>query len=135
MLESARAERAVNHWSLFVDVEGFSVIYAQDKARALVLLRELATGIYLIGSKVFSDAPSSLFAYGLGDGFLIVPDLDTSKAERPLAIAIVLMHHLLSRGGVAKTAISTGDIADISGCFPELSKSVVAPFKVCAEMS
>lgn len=106
-------------WCLFIDVEGFTAIYGRTEAKALMLLKELANAIHTIGSKVFPDPPARLFAYGLGDGFLVVPDLDPVSAERPLAIALVLMHHFLSRGGLAKSAVSVGGIADISGCFPK----------------
>jgi hypothetical protein len=106
-------------WCLFIDVEGFSAIYGRNEAKALILLKEVGNTIHAIGSKVFPDPPARLFAYGLGDGFLVVPDLDPINAERPLAIALVLMHHLLSRGGLAKSAISVGGIADISSCFPK----------------
>lgn len=105
-------------WCLFIDVEGFSSIYGRNEVKALILLRELGKAIHTLGSKVFPDPPARLFAYGLGDGFLVVPDIDPINAERPLTIALVLMHHLLSRGGLAKAAVSVGGIADISSCFP-----------------
>jgi len=106
-------------WCLFIDVEGFSAIYARNEVKALTLLSELGKAIHNIGSKVFPDPPARLFGYGLGDGFLVVPDLDTLNAERPLAIALVLMHRLLGCGGLAKAALSVGGIADIGSCFPK----------------
>ena len=110
-------------WSLFVDIEGFSVIYKQDCGRALTLMCDLADGIYSIGSRVFSDGHSRLFAYGLGNGFLIVPGIEPAKPERPLAIAIALMHHLISRDGLLKAAISFGEIAHIVSFFSQPVKN------------
>jgi hypothetical protein len=104
-------------WSLFVDIEGFSTIYNEDPDRALLLMRDLANGIHAIGSRVFSDISSRFLAFGLGDGFLIVPDLEQPQSERPVAISVALMHYMLSRGGLLKASISHGEITDIFCCF------------------
>lgn len=107
----------MDSWSLFVDIEGFSDIYARDEGKALGLLAYLADGVHAIGSRAFPAQKHRLFAYGIGDGFLISPDLEPPQVQRPLAIAIVLMQHVLNRGGVATASISHGEIADVSGVF------------------
>lgn len=106
-------------WSLFVDVEGFSEIYSQDQKRALILMRELADVIHAIGNRAFPDESERLFAYGLGDGFLIVPGIEAARPEKPVAIAIALMHHMLGLGGLLKASISRGEVADVTGCFSQ----------------
>jgi hypothetical protein len=40
------------------------------------------------------------------------------KPDRPIAIAIALMRHLLAAGVVGKAAVSVGDFADVRGCYP-----------------
>ena len=82
-------------------------------------MRELADGIYSIGSQAFPSIPERLFAYGLGDGFLVVPDYSPQTVEKPLAIAMLLMQQVLLNGGTAKAAISRGETADVSGWFSD----------------
>lgn len=110
---------SIEPWALFIDIEGFSNLLISDRGQAAFLVRVLANGIHNIGSRVFPEVSERLFAYGLGDGFLIVPDISRQTVEKPLAIATVLMHHILSQGGVAKASISRGETADVSGWFTD----------------
>ncbi|MHB8793248.1 MAG: hypothetical protein ACYC6O_07930 [Thermoleophilia bacterium] len=110
-------------WAIFIDIEGFSNLLISERGQAAFLIRELADGIHRIGSLVFPRVSERLFAYGLGDGFLIVPDLSQQQFEKPLAIAIVLLHRILALGGVAKASISIGETSDVSGWFTESVRS------------
>ena len=75
-------------------------------------------GIYAIGTKVFTEDGSRLFAHQFGDGFVIVSDFHETNLDRCTAIAVALMRHISKAGCLARAAIAEGDFADISGCWP-----------------
>jgi hypothetical protein len=108
----------VSRWSLYVDIEGFSVTYATD-TQPLVSLGALMTAIYEIGSRVYRESPDRLFAHQLGDGFIVVGEFGWPALEQPCSVAIALMRAVLLSGGVAKAAIAEGELADVVGCYPE----------------
>lgn len=105
-------------WAIHIDIEGFGSIYGK-KDQAMHSLRALMDGIYRIGSNSYSEFHNRLFAHQTGDGFIIVSDLANQTLERPICIAIALMRHLLLIGGVGKSTIAKGDLADIMGCYPQ----------------
>ncbi|MEA3224191.1 MAG: hypothetical protein U9P49_13650 [Thermodesulfobacteriota bacterium] len=107
----------MDRWSIYIDIEGFSAIYEQN-SQALLSLGALMEGIYIIGSKCFSNSPNRIFAHQLGDGFVIVGEFGVETLEVPLSIAILLMRFVLKAGGTAKSAISEGSFADVKGCYP-----------------
>ena len=109
-----------NRWSLWIDVEGFSAIYQTDETKALSAIGSLMEAIFKIGSSIYSRHPYRLFAHQFGDGFVIVSDFPEISAERPLAIAISLMRHLLAKGVVCKAAVACGCFADVKGCYPNI---------------
>jgi hypothetical protein len=108
----------MDRWGFYIDVEGFSAIYRNDKARAICVLNELMEALYKVGSTVFSESPDRLFIHQFGDGFVVVSDFPEKTAERPLAICMAIMRHLIARGVATKAGISAGDFADIFSCYP-----------------
>lgn len=103
-------------WSLFIDVEGFSSIYKRDQARGLKLLSIMGEFIYETGNKVYPNVGERLFAYQLGDGFVIVPER-VNDSKRAISIAMALMRCFVLSGGVARAAVATGSISDVLSCF------------------
>jgi hypothetical protein len=109
-----------NRWSIWIDIEGFSSLYQVDQSRAIFALGFLMEAIFLIGSKIYPKAPERLFVHQFGDGFVIVSDFPEASAERPIAIAICLMRHLIAAGIACKSGIACGGFADVSGCYPQV---------------
>ena len=105
-------------WSIYIDIEGFSIIYKVNEVQALSMLGQLMKDLYLIGIKIFPRRPDSLFIHQIGDGFLIVSDFPENNLSRPISIAICLMQSTLFNGGVARASISAGDFGDIQSCYP-----------------
>lgn len=104
-------------WGIYIDIEGFGSRYDQSM-RALTPLNALMEGIFEIGTKKFADDVTRLFAHQFGDGFVIVSCFEERSLDRPTAIAVALMRHVLAAGGVAKASISEGGFSDIKGCYP-----------------
>ena len=107
-------------WSIWIDLEGFKSLLGSQSARAIGGLRELMEALFRIGAFVFPEPVERLFIHQFGDGFVVVSDFQEDSADRPISICVALMRHLLSKGFVAKAAISTGDFGDISGCYPTI---------------
>ena len=110
----------MKRWAIYIDIEGFSVIYEQDNTRALLSLGGLMEDIYKIGNFLYPDYGERLFAHQLGDGFIIISDFEEESLERPISIAIALLQSTLLRGGTARVGIAEGDFADIRGCYPDV---------------
>ena len=108
-----------HNWSLYLDLQGFSALYAVNQAKALVRLGRLMEPIHRIGEMSLAEGPHRLFAHQLGDGFVVVPSFGEQTLDKPLAMAIGVLRHVLVGGGVAKAALSTGDFADVQGCYPD----------------
>ena len=106
-------------WSIYIDIEGFGSKYG-NKAKALTPLNGLMEGIFQIGTKKYNDNASRLFAHHFGDGFVIVSNVEEKCLDRPVAIAITLMRHVLVSGGVTKASIAEGGFSDIKDCYPEV---------------
>jgi hypothetical protein len=104
-------------WGIYIDIEGFGSRYDQSMM-ALLPLNALMEGIFLIGSKKYNDDVTRLFAHQFGDGFVIVSCFEEKSLDRPTAIAVSLMRHVLAAGGLAKASISEGGFSDIKGCYP-----------------
>lgn len=114
---------ALNRWSIFIDVEGFSKIYSDREGKAYKSLGALIRHIYEVGTKVYLSYSDSLFVHQIGDGFIIVSLANEKDINRAISISCILMRQLLLQGYMSKAAISIGDFADISGCYPnEISK-------------
>ena len=109
----------MNRWSIYIDVEGFSEIYKRRQRDAILALGELMEALFFVASKKFSTAPERLFMHQFGDGFVVVSDFIEPTPQRPIAICLAIMRHLIGRGVATKAAISGGDFADISSCYPE----------------
>ena len=110
-------------WAIFIDIEGFS--YFQSDMERYHSVDTLLCGLYLIGNKVFIETSERLFVHHIGgDGFLIVSDHPEEDLSRAISIATVLLRYLLLDGFVGKAAISTGDWADISSCWPGFCKLI-----------
>ena len=104
-----------HRWALYIDVEGFSARWAETHVAGL---GELMLAISRIGRRAYPDPPERLFAYQLGDAFLIVSDFHEASLDRCAMIAITLMRHLAATGHFARAAIAEGELADIRGCYP-----------------
>lgn len=117
-----KGSEITRRWAIYIDIEGFSVIYEQDITRALLSLGGLMEDIFKIGNSLFPEPPERLFAHQLGDGFVIISDFVEQSLERPISIAVALLQSTLLRGGTARAGISEGDFADIRGCYPDLIK-------------
>lgn len=104
-------------WSIYIDIEGFGARYDQT-INALDPLNALMKGIYLIGSKQYTDEVNRLFAHQFGDGFVIVSCYEEQSLDRAVAISIALMRHILASGGLGKASVSEGGFSDIKGCYP-----------------
>ena len=109
----------MERWSIYIDVEGFSEIYASDKVQALIVLGVLSKYLFRIGSKAYPREEERLYIHQLGDGFVIVSDFPEKTLERPISIAIVLMQMILLNGGTARAGVSHGGFADVLGCYPD----------------
>jgi hypothetical protein len=108
-------------WSIWIDIEGFSDRFQRgekEEADAIRGLAQLMDAIHRVGSTVYAAAPDRLFAHQFGDGFLVLSDFAEPSAERPIALAISLMRHLMSHGVPCKSAIACGTFSDIVGCYP-----------------
>ena len=106
-------------WSIWIDLEGFSNLYRKDPTKALLALGDLMEAIYRIGCLVYSGDAERIFAHHFGDGFVIVSDFPEDSPERPVAVAIAVMRHLIAGGIASKAAVSCGGFADVGGCYPE----------------
>lgn len=106
----------MNEWVLFIDIEGFSDIYKTNQNTAMKLLAGLAGDLYKIGTIKYPNVPHRLFIYQSGDGFFVRSD-SAEGLNRPLAIAIALMRSMVLRNGLARVAISGGEIGDTSSCY------------------
>lgn len=115
----------MERWSIWIDIEGFCCMFKKEPVRALSALSELARSLLLIGTRVYPESPQRLFVHQFGDAFIIVSDFPEPTADRPLAIAIALMRHLLSKNISTKCAISTGDLGDYLGCYPRELRDVL----------
>jgi len=109
----------MERWSIYIDVEGSSAIYASNKAQALYTLGILSKYLFRIGSRVYPREVERLYIHQLGDGFVIVSDFPEKNLERPISIAIVLMQMILLNSGTARAGVSHGGFADILGCYPD----------------
>jgi len=107
----------MDQWAIYIDIEGFSATYAQS-TQPLVSLGALMDAIHMIGSRCYPETPHRLFAHQLGDGFVIVGEFGWPDLEQSTTVAIALLRTVLHAGGVAKAAISEGQLADIVGCYP-----------------
>lgn len=110
-------------WSIYIDIEGFGSKYDQTM-NALIPLNGLMEGICQIGTEKYNDDVSRLFAHQFGDGFVIVSCFEEECLDRPVAIAITLMRHVLVSGGVAKASIAEGGFSDIKSCYPKTVRNL-----------
>jgi len=109
-----------DRWAIWIDIEGFKFLHAAHNTPALRILGRLLEDIYLIGNKVYPEAPNRIFAHQLGDGVVIVSDLHGENPLRPIALATSLLRSLLDFGGVGRAGIAYGDFADVLGCYPKV---------------
>jgi hypothetical protein len=112
-------------WSIWIDVEGFSTLWARGD-KAVSGLRALMEGIYRLGTRLYRDDGERLFAHQFGDGFIIVADFHEPQLDRCAAIAVALMRHISHAGCLARAAIAEGEFADISGLWPKVIREAIA---------
>ena len=105
-------------WSIYIDIEGFGNKY-DHIMDAIIPLNALMEGIFQIGVEKYNDDVNRIFAHQFGDGFVIVSCFEEELLNRPTAIAIALMRHVLASGGIAKASIAEGGFSDIKGCYPK----------------
>jgi len=104
-------------WAIWVDIEGFSRFFESDNKVAHAF-RELVRGIYRIGACRYPQGRDRLFAYQVGDGFVIGADREETSLERPVAIAIALMRHVAVTGRFVKAGIADG-VLEGANWYPE----------------
>lgn len=117
-------------WAISIDIEGFSVLYESSesgKTRAILALHELMDAIIKIGQRAYPGSialneADRIFAHQFGDGFIIVSNFEEIDSNRPIAIATSIMRHMAIKGFCTKAAISTGDMTDIKGCYPDSAR-------------
>jgi len=109
----------MEQWSLYIDIEGFGGTYEQG-SQALESLGALMEGIYLIGGRCYPESPDRIFAHQIGDGFIVVGEFGRASLEQALTIGILLLRHVLAKGGAARAAVDGGGFADIVGCYPKV---------------
>lgn len=111
----------MNRWALFIDIEGTSKLFEQNKVPFYDAFDSLLATLYSIGTKVFPETPSRLFAHQVGgDGVIVVSEFAEGRPETPISIAVILLQVLLMKGFVGKAGISEGDFGDVRSCFPSL---------------
>ncbi|WP_116688844.1 hypothetical protein [Pelagibaculum spongiae] len=118
-------------WGISIDIEGFSNLYEYNDAtqtKAIRGLHQLMDAVIKIGQKVYPGDPNKnywdrIFAHQFGDGFILVSNFKEPDPSRCIAIATSLSRYMLLQGYATKAAISTGDMNDISGCYPDAMKS------------
>jgi len=117
-------------WAINIDIEGFSKNYEYSETRktfAIFALAELMDSIIKIGQLRFPGNPDEnysdrLFAHQFGDGFIICSDYPETDASRAISIAVAIMRHMILKGFATKAAISSGDMSDIKGCYPQAAR-------------
>lgn len=105
-------------WAIYIDIEGFSALYPECND-ALFALTKLMLAIHRIGKSVFPETPDRLFAYQLGDGFLIVSEFHEVNLDRAVSIAISLMKFITPFGVFSRATIAEGDLSGITGCYSD----------------
>jgi hypothetical protein len=114
----------MDRWGVYIDIEGFSAIYRRNKGRAIRALGDLMDALYKIGGSTFAKSHERLFVHQFGDGFVVVSDFPENTPERPLAICLAVMRHLIARGVATKAGIAAGDFGDFFHCYPSSIQAV-----------
>lgn len=115
----------MDQWAIYIDIEGFSATYEKG-TQPLVSLGALMEAIHDIGSRCYPETPYRLFAHQVGDGFVISGEFGWPDLKQPTTVAIALLRAVLHAGGVAKAAISEGQLADVLGDYPERIQQLYA---------
>jgi hypothetical protein len=114
-------------WGISIDIEGFSSLYEHTEAtqsKAIWGLHQLMDAVIKVGKNAYPGDPNKnywdrIFAHQFGDGFIIVSNFEEPDPSRCISIAISLSRYMLLQGFATKTAISTGSMIDINGCYPD----------------
>ena len=117
MVEPTQAIEAQPRWSIWIDIEGFSTLWNDERA-AVRALGHLMEGILQIGETIFPGDSERIWAHQFGDGFVIVSEFHEPDLERCAAIAVSLMRQVARAGFMARAAIAEGDYADVAGLWP-----------------
>ena len=112
-----RNETTMERWAINIDLEGFSALWEKED-RVLLSLGELMRAIFRVGSRCFPQSPDRLFAYQLGDGFLVLSDFHEESLDRAINIAVALMRHVAATNRFAKASLAEGELSDIVSCYP-----------------
>jgi hypothetical protein len=115
----------MDQWAIYIDIEGFSATYEKG-TQPLVSLAALMEAIHDIGLRCYPETPTRLFAHQVGDGFVVCGEFGWPDLKQPTTVAIALLRAVLHAGGVAKAAISEGQLADVLGCYPERIQQLYA---------
>jgi hypothetical protein len=105
-------------WSIYIDIEGFSVLWDKDD-QVLWSLGELMRAIFRLARQCYPREPDRLFAHQFGDGFVVVSDFYEESLERCATVATAIMRHVAGSGCFARGGISEGQLSDIQGCYPK----------------
>ena len=109
-----------DRWTMFVDIEGFSQRFTSNANDGYQTLRLLLEAIFRIGKLVYSGDDERLFAHQIGDSVGIISSFPETSPDRPIAIGIALIRHLISHGVAVKVAISSGHMTDVVGVYPTI---------------
>jgi hypothetical protein len=114
---NADQKGGMDRWGLYIDVEGFSNIYDENKHRAVCALNELMETLYKIGCSGFSKVRGRTFMHQFGDGFVVVSEFPETP-ETPLSICLGIMRHFIARGVATKAGMSAGGFHDVFSEYP-----------------
>lgn len=113
------AEPYRGSWSAWLDLQGFSAMYRIDAAAALMQLRSLVDAVYRVGTVLGREVGQRLFAHQFGDGVLVTSSCLGVDGLRPFEVVIAIQRHLIAQQVAIRSAITTGQMTDISGCYPK----------------
>jgi len=111
-------------WAIYVDVEGFSSIFKQNRVHAIEILNNLMEDIYIIGYEIYNNEYKRLFVNQIADGFIITSFV-ANDIFRPVNISVALMRSALEVPGFLRIAIAFGSKGDIASCYPDIIQKVI----------
>lgn len=112
--------------SAFIDIEGFGALYRTNND-SIWGLQALMRGIYILGQRSRAMGISRLFAYHIGDAFVVVDDGGAADVNRMLGLMVALFQYtLMDARHFCKATIDMGETADVVGCYPEEVREALA---------
>jgi hypothetical protein len=103
--------------AVFVDIQGFSYIYLNDKPDSAMWLLHL-----LMEDLNKLRLGERMGIHQVGDGFILVSwgvDVNQAETSKYIAFSIALLRSMTLNGGCIKCSVSYGDFADVQGMYPK----------------